>query len=260
MLLADLVAVSDSVAATPARSQKIRLIGNALRAAGADEVEIATAYLSGELRQRRTGVGWATLRDLPAPSPLPRLTLAEVDETFDRIAADSGAGTTARRATQLGALFGAATDRERHFFGAWSRGELRQGALDGVMVEAIANAADVPLADVRRAFMLRGALPPIATVALRDGVESLRAVALEVGRPILPMLAQSAPDVSTALAQQRSRGRWPSNGSSTGFGYRCTGTGPTCTCSRAPLTTSRPGTRACRGGARPRRPRGGSRR
>jgi DNA ligase 1 len=201
VLLADLVAVSDSVAATPARSSKIRLIGGALRTAGADEVEIATAYLSGELRQRRTGVGWATLRDLPGPASAPHLTLTEVDEVFERIAADSGAGTTARRLTQLATLFGSATDREQAFLRGLVTGELRQGALDGVMVDAIANAADVPLADVRRAFMVRGALAPVASVALRDGVEGLRALELEVGRPVRPMLAHSAPDVATALAQ-----------------------------------------------------------
>jgi DNA ligase-1 len=206
VLLADLVAVSDSVAATPARSAKIRLIAGGLRAAGADEVEIAAAYLSGELRQRRTGVGWATLRELPGPASQPLLTLTEVDEAFDRIAADSGAGIAARRASQLAAVFGAATDREQAFLRRLVTGELRQGALDGVMVDAIANAAEVPLADVRRAFMLRGALAPIASVALREGVVGLRALDLEVGRPVRPMLAQSAPDVATAMAQTAQAG------------------------------------------------------
>ena len=206
MLLADLVAVSDYVAATPARSAKIRLIAGGLRAAGPDEVEIAAAYLSGELRQRRTGVGWATLRDLPGAASQPRLTLTEVDESFDRIAADSGVGIAARRASQLAALFGAATDSEQTFLRGLVTGELRQGALDGVMVDAIANAAEVPLADVRRAFMVRGALAPIASVALREGVEGLRALDLEVGRPVRPMLAQSAPDVATALAQTAQAG------------------------------------------------------
>jgi DNA ligase-1 len=201
VLLADLVAVSDSVAATPARSAKIRLIAGGLRTAGPDEVAIAAAYLSGELRQRRTGVGWATLRELPVPASQPRLTLTEVDEAFDRIAADSGVGIAARRASQLAALFGAATDSEQEFLRALVTGELRQGALDGVMVDAIANAAEVPLADVRRAFMVRGVLAPIASVALREGVDGLRALDLEVGRPVRPMLAQSAPDVATALAQ-----------------------------------------------------------
>jgi DNA ligase-1 len=206
VLLADLVAVSVSVAATPARSAKIRLIAGGLRTAGPDQVEIAAAFLSGELRQRRTGVGWATLREMPVPASQPQLTLTEVDDAFDRIAADSGVGIAARRASQLGALFGAATDSEQAFLRALVTGELRQGALDGVMVDAIANAAEVPLADVRRAFMVRGVLAPIASVALREGVDGLRALDLEVGRPVRPMLAQSAPDVATALGQTAQAG------------------------------------------------------
>jgi DNA ligase 1 len=218
VLLAELVAVSGGVAATRSRSAKIALVAGCLRsahdgeAAGqlsgqADEVEIAAAFLSGELRQRRTGVGWAALRDardLPGPnSPAsdPTLSLTAVDAAFARIAADAGTGSQARRAIELRALFAAATEPERDFLIALVGGELRQGAQDGVMVEAIAAAAEVPVADVRRAFMLRGSLPPIAAAALRDGVGALRAVGLEVGRPVLPMLAQSAPDVATALAQ-----------------------------------------------------------
>jgi DNA ligase-1 len=219
VLLAELVAVSGAVAATRSRSAKIALVAGCLRSAHShqvagqvDEVEIAAAFLSGELRQRRTGVGWAALRgarDLPernAPPSDPTLTLTVVDAAFARIAADSGAGSQARRAAELGVLFAAATEPERAFLIALVGGELRQGAQDGVMVGAIAAAADVPLSDVRRAFMLRGALPPIAAAALRDGAESLRAVGLEVGRPILPMLAQSAPDVASALAQTSSVG------------------------------------------------------
>jgi ATP-dependent DNA ligase I len=205
VLLADLVAVSDSVAATSARSAKIQLIAGGLQLAG-DEVELAAAYLSGELRQRRTGVGWAALRDLPAPAAHPQLTLTDVDSAFDAIAADSGAGTTARRTTLIGVLFAAATAAEQAFLRALVTGELRQGALDGVMVDAIATAAGVPLAEVRRAFMVRGALAPIASVAILDGVDGLRALELEVGRPVRPMLAQSAPDIATALAQTASAG------------------------------------------------------
>jgi len=224
VLLAELVAVSGEVAATRSRSAKIALVAGCLRSAHSDrvgdqagaqvgdEVEIAAAFLSGELRQRRTGVGWAALRgasELPEPNTPPSdptLTLSFVDSAFARIAADSGPGSQARRAAELGVLFAAATEPERAFLIALAGGELRQGAQDGVMVEAIAAAAGVPVVDVRRAFMLRGALPPIAAAALRDGVESLRAVALEVGRPILPMLAQSAPDVSSALAQTSQSG------------------------------------------------------
>ena len=219
MLLAELVAVSGAVAATRSRSAKIALVAGCLRSAHnhqaadhlGDEVEIAAAFLSGELRQRRTGVGWAALRGARdsegnTPPSDPTLTLSFVDGAFARIAADSGPGSQARRAAELGVLFAAATEAERAFLIALVGGELRQGAQDGVMVEAIAVAADVPLVDVRRAFMLRGALPPIAAAALRDGVESLRAIGLEVGRPILPMLAQSAPDVASALSQTSQTG------------------------------------------------------
>src|SRR5471030_3108363 len=166
MLLADLVATSNAVAATPARSTKIRLIAESLRAAGADQAELAAAYLAGELRQRRTGVGWAALRDLPASAGEPILTLTDVDDAFARIASDSGSGSQRRRASQVAALFAAATDAESAFLRALVAGELRQGAQDGIMVDAIANAAEVTVADVRRAFMLRGALPPVAVVAL----------------------------------------------------------------------------------------------
>ncbi|HZV25097.1 MAG TPA: ATP-dependent DNA ligase [Acidothermaceae bacterium] len=224
MLLAELVAVSGAVAATRSRSAKIALVAGCLRSAHAgqaaselsdpigDEVEIAAAFLSGELRQRRTGVGWAALRDARDPPGQhippsdPTLTLTAVDAAFARIAADSGPGSQARRGAELAVLFAAATEPERALLIALVGGELRQGAQDGVMVEAIAAAAEVPVVDVRRAFMLRGSLPPIAAGALRDGVEALRAIGLEVGRPVLPMLAQSAPDVATALAQSSQGG------------------------------------------------------
>jgi DNA ligase-1 len=201
MLLADLVAVSNAVAATPARSTKVRLIAECLRGAGAGHVEIAVAYLSGDLRQRRTGVGWASLRELGAVAGEPSLTLVDVDAAFERIAAESGAGSQARRAAALAAMFEKATAAEHAFLRALIAGELRQGALDGVMVDAIAKAAEVPLADVRRAVMLRGALPPVATVALRDGRPGLAAIGLQVGRPVQPMLAQSASSIVEALAQ-----------------------------------------------------------
>src|SRR5450631_1254923 len=100
MLLANLVAISNSVAATPARSTKIQLIAECLRAAEPEQAELAAAYLAGELRQRRTGVGWATLRELPAPADEPSLTLTDVDDAFARIAADSGSGSQGRRASQ----------------------------------------------------------------------------------------------------------------------------------------------------------------
>lgn len=201
MLLSDVVAASRAVAATRARSAKVNTIAALLRAADPDDLAIAVAYLAGDLRQRRTGVGWASLRDRPEANPQPRLTLSDVDAAFERIAAVSGSGSQAVRARELTALFGAATRDEQQFLVALATGELRQGALDGVMVDAIAKAADVPLSLVRQAFMLRGALPPIASVAIREGPDALAAIGLEIGRPVQPMLAQAAPSVVEALAK-----------------------------------------------------------
>jgi DNA ligase-1 len=202
MLLAEVVAVSNAVAATRARSAKVALIASCLRAADEAERAIAAAYLSGELRQRRTGVGWGALRDLAGDSTGPSRSLTEVDAAFDRIAAQAGAGSQNRRRIELAALFeSAAGEAERRFLAALVAGELRQGALDGVMVDAIAKAAEVPLADVRRAFMLRGSLSAVAAVALTNGLEGLRAITFEVNRPVQPMLASSASSIVEALAQ-----------------------------------------------------------
>ncbi len=199
MLLADLARTSRDVAAAPARLRKVELLADALRRAGAAEVATAVSYLSGELRQRRTGVGWAALRDAPGPAGNPSLTVAEVDAAFDRVASLSGAGSANERRRLVSELFARATDDEQRFLRGLVSGELRQGALEGVMVEAVARAAGVPAADVRRAVMLRGALPPVAEAALRGGVEGLAPFRLEVGRPLQPMLARSAADVDEAL-------------------------------------------------------------
>ncbi len=210
MMLSDVVEVSRQVAATPARSAKVRLIAEALRQVGVDQVELAASYLTGELRQRRTGVGWAALRDLakePAPESAEglaneaRLRLGDVDIAFQRIAEASGAGSAQVRNRELAELFGRATAAEQTFLIALAAGELRQGALDGVMVDAVAKAADIPLAKVRRAAMLRGSLPLVAVIALRDGADGLAAIGLEVGRPVQPMLAQPASSVLQALTK-----------------------------------------------------------
>lgn len=201
MLLAQLVDVSERIAATSARSGKVALIADVLRAACDDEIEIAVAYLSGELRQRRTGVGWATMRDLSGAVTEPQLQLVEVDAAFGDVAAVAGAGAQSRRTQLLGRLFARATASEQRFLRALIGGELRQGALEGVMLDAVAKAAGLPMAAVRRAAMLRGSLPAVATVALHGGVEGLDAIGLEVGRPVQPMLAQSASSIVDALAK-----------------------------------------------------------
>ena len=201
MLLAELADVSRAVAATPARLAKIDALAGALRSATPDEAPIAVAYLSGELPQRQIGVGWAALRDAPPPAAQASLTIAEVDAAFTRIGSLAGKGSTAERRRLIGDLLGAATADEQYFLVRLLSGELRQGALDGVMTEAVARAAGVPVAQVRRAVMLRGSLPAVAGAALSGGTEALSGFGLRVGQPLKPMLAASAPTMEDALAK-----------------------------------------------------------
>jgi DNA ligase-1 len=189
------------VAGTSARLAKIETLAAALRAAGPLEVPVAVAYLSGELPQRQIGVGWAALRDGFAPADTATLTLSDVDSAFSAIGAVSGKGSAAARKALVGELFGRATRDEQRFLVGLLSGELRQGALEGVMTEAVARAAAVPVAEVRRAMMLRGSLGAVASAALSGGSEALAGFGLEVGRPVRPMLAASAPTIEDALAK-----------------------------------------------------------
>lgn len=200
MLLADLVATSTAVAATRSRLEKRALLAAALRAADASEVEVVASYLAGRIRQRRTGVGWRTLGALPAPAATPSLTAAEVDAALAHMATLAGPGSQEARAAAVAALFGRATAPEQDLLRGLISGELRQGALDSLLLDAIAEAAAVPLAAVRRAAMFSALSGPIAAAALRGGASALAGFRLEVGRPVRPMLAASAPDVAAALA------------------------------------------------------------
>ena len=199
MLLHDLVETSVTVGATPARLGKVGALAAALRRLSADEVEAGVAYLSGELRQRQIGVGWAALSALPAPAAEPSLTIAELDEALGRIGALAGPGSQSARRAALAALFVRATEPEQRFLRALLSGELRQGALAGVMVDAVAKASGTPVRDVRRALMLRGDLKAVAAVALSEGAAGLAGIGLVVGRPVHPMLAKPAADVAEAL-------------------------------------------------------------
>lgn len=201
MLLAEVVATSTAVGATRSRKEKSAALAALLRAAGPDEVEAATSWLAGEPRQGRIGTGWRTLSGLADdPAGSPTLTVPGVDATLTELAGTSGAGSARRRKELLGELFGAATADEQAFLVRLLTGELRQGALEGVMLDAIAGAADVPAASVRRAFMLSGRLPETAALALTGGAEALDAVRLEVGRPVRPMLAGPGDSLDSALA------------------------------------------------------------
>jgi DNA ligase-1 len=199
VLLDEVAETSAAVAASSARLAKVELLAACLRRLEPDEVHPAVAFLSGELRQRQIGVGWAALRDAPDPAPDPSLTVAEVDTAFERIGRLAGPGSQAERRRLVAELFGRATAAEQRFLIGLLSGELRQGALEGVMVEAIARAAGVAGAEVRRAVMLRGALGSVAEVALAAGVPGLREFRLEVGRPLQPMLASTAPSVEAAM-------------------------------------------------------------
>ena len=199
MLLAEIAAASTDVAATSSRLAKVARLTETLRAAAPEEVAIAVSYLSGELPQGTVGVGWAALRDRPAPASEPQLEVLEVDAAVSRLQGISGRGSQAARKTELEALLARATELEQRLLVGLFLGELRQGALEGVMTDAVAKAADVPLADVRRAAMLAGDLAAVADVAIREGQAGLARFRLSPLQPIGPMLAQTATDVSAAL-------------------------------------------------------------
>jgi ATP-dependent DNA ligase I len=230
----EIARTSRAVTATSARRAKRDLLAECLRRAEPSEVAIAVAYLSGELPQRQIGVGYAALREPPPPAAAGTLTVPEVDAAFTAIGRLAGPGSVRERQRLVGELLGRATAEEQSFLIRLLAGELRQGALDGVMADAIAAAARVPAAEVRRALMFSGRLGAVAEAALggaaTDGeaadpeaaapatdreagapaaepagpsgaVAALRRFRLEVGRPVKPMLAQSADSPEPALAR-----------------------------------------------------------
>ena len=197
--LAEIAAASEDVRSLSGRSAKVARLAACLAGLAPAEVPAAVAFLSGRLLQRQTGAGWASLRDLPPPSAAASLEVLEVDAAFARMAALTGAGSSGARRELLHGLFARATEPEQRLLRGLVAGELRQGAQEGVMIEAAARAASVPAAELRRALMLRGDLGEVTATALRDGAAGLGAYRLEVGRPILPMLAQTAASVAAAF-------------------------------------------------------------
>jgi DNA ligase-1 len=194
MLFADLVNVSGRVAGTRARLEKVEHLAELLRRLESREIEIAVAFLSGSLRQGRIGLGPAAVRDARpvAAAEEPRLSLAEVDSTFEQIGALSGPGSTGEKARRLGSLLGRATRAELEFLVRLVLGDVRQGALTGLMTEALARAAEVPATEVRRALMLAGDLTDVARAVLTEGRPALARFRLQLFRPLQPMLAQPA--------------------------------------------------------------------
>jgi ATP-dependent DNA ligase I len=201
VLLAELAGVSRTVSASSARLAKVAALAEALRDAEANEVPVVVAYLSGELPQRQIGVGWAALRSVPAPAEASSLTVLGVDEAFSGIGAVAGKGSAAERKRLVGELFALATAEEQYFLVRLLSGELRQGALDGVMTDAVAKAAGVAVGEVRRALMLSGSLAVAARAALDGGSEALGKFGLQVGRPLKPMLAASEASIDEALGK-----------------------------------------------------------
>lgn len=199
MLLDEVISVSETVRATRSRLAKRDAVAELLRAATPQEVPLVASYLAGVLPQRRIGVGWRGLRDAPMPAQTPSVTVSKLDETLSGIAAVTGPGAVARRKELLTDLFGRLTADEQRFVGGLVQGELRQGAGDGVMLTAIAEASGVPESAVRRAVMLAGFTAPVAAAAMSGGPDAVAEVGLVVGRPLRPMLAGSEPEVADAL-------------------------------------------------------------
>jgi DNA ligase-1 len=201
MRFAEIVAVSRAVAETSGRLEKIAHLASLLTRVPPAELAIVIPFLSGSTRQGRIGIGGALLsemRDVP-PADAPTLELADVDAAIDRLAALSGAGSTSARAQTLRELLGLATRDEQNFLIRLMFGELRQGALEGVLMDAVARAAGVTSARVRRAAMLAGDLAPVAQAAIVEGDQGLSRFILSPFQPVQPMLADSASDVAGAL-------------------------------------------------------------
>lgn len=199
MLLATLAHVSQEVAATSARSRKIALLAELFRAAGPADVPVVIPWLAGRLPQGRIGVGWQALKDPVPAADTATLTIREADDAVTALAAVAGPGSQAERRRLVQALLGAATGEEQRFLIALLSGEVRQGALDAVAGEALAQATGAPSAAVRRAVMLAGSLQSVAERLLADGPDALAEFRLTVGRPVLPMLARTAGSVAEAV-------------------------------------------------------------
>ena len=204
MKLDALVQTSRAVAAAPGRLDKISKLATFLKQLTPDEIAIAIGFFIGWPRQGRLGVGWATVADAGSihPAPTPTLELLDVDKTFNALQAPKGKGSAADRLRLLSELFSRATADEQQFLAALVIGEVRQGALEGVMLDAVAKAAGLPADRLRRAVMLAGDLGVVARAVCSGGEAALNALAeyrIELFRPVLPMLADSAPGVGEAL-------------------------------------------------------------
>ena len=202
MRFAQLVDVSNRIAQTSKRLEKIDLLASFLRGLPPEESEVTTAFLSGQTRQGKIGIGYATLSSLRGDAAAePALDLLEVDRSLTEIQNTRGAGSTQRRGELLRSLFQRATEPEQRFLSGLLAGEIRQGALEGIMADGLAKAHNLPAAQVRRAVMLAGNLAAVARGIAIEGASALDRYGIQLFRPVQPMLAQSAEDVDEALAE-----------------------------------------------------------
>ncbi|MBJ8343646.1 ATP-dependent DNA ligase [Antrihabitans sp. YC2-6] len=202
MLFAEVVATSAEVGGTRSRLAKVAALATLIKALAPEEIEATVAWLTGEPRQRRIGTGWRTLTTSRVePALEATLSITDVDNALEVLAGLAGTGSVNKRREQLSALFGAGTADEQDFLVRLLTGDLRQGALAGVMTDAVAAAAGLAVEPVRRAAMLSGALPATAAAAVRGGLDELSRFRLEVGRPVQPMLASPASKLSEALEE-----------------------------------------------------------
>ena len=201
VLLADLVHTAGAVAATSSRTAKRDAVAQFLRALGPTEIAAAVGFLMADPAQGRVGVGWAAVSGMAtvAPAGTPTLTILDIDRLLEELAVTSGTGSNAARSALLLDVFRRATADEADFLRRLLLGDLRQGANEGVMADAVAAAAGVPGTVVRRSMMLSGDLRHTATVALTEGRAGLEAIGLTVLRPVQPMLASTAEDVGGAI-------------------------------------------------------------
>lgn len=202
MLFDELAAASEAVIASAKRNDKVGALADALRHCAPDEIIPAVAFLTGTTPLGRIGVGWSTLADVSAePAAAPMWSIIDVDQALRAIEAMSGEGVGGSRRAALAELFEQSTQREQRLLRGILSGELRQGALAGVMTTAVAKAADVSVAAVRRAAMMAGDLGAAAVAGLAGGAAALGAVSLEPLRPVQPMLASPGSSVSNALTE-----------------------------------------------------------
>jgi DNA ligase 1 len=202
-LLAALVDTSQTVGEHAGRLVKIAHMAQFLRGLEPSEIAVGVSYLAGVTLQGRSGIGYATIRDAKRDNhaDVSTLTLAEIDATLDRIARTSGKGSTAERGRLLSSLFAKATAPEQDFLIRLLTGELRQGALEGLMIEATAAAARLPADAVRRAAMVAGGIAAVARTALVEGALGLRQYTIALFQPLAPMLAQPAEDIDDAMGR-----------------------------------------------------------